>query len=319
MKPWLTLKNKIDLVLIVFKWVNHDQRCFGQDILEYLNMKMALFPDNTLWFMVRLILSVSGLVVVLYFIQDKLLFHPEVMQLSQVIKIAASERMVLWPATEDYHGLVTTLDTDQSSGTVFVFHGNAGSATDRFYYSENLVTLGYRTILLEYPGYGARLGNDLSEKNLIAEGTAAIKQALSEFGRPIFIIGESLGAGVAAGVVYQNKDVIDGIILVTPWDNLPNIAQSIYWFLPAKYITKYRFDSVEHLRTYHGPLVVLIAEQDEIIPRSSSMALYDQYQSTKKLVILSNVTHNTWPSVMDQNRWLEIMSFLSINVQKPEY
>jgi len=37
---------------------------------------------------------------------------------------------------------------------ILVFHGNSGSVLDRLFYFKALVGLGYRVILLEYPGYG---------------------------------------------------------------------------------------------------------------------------------------------------------------------
>jgi len=48
-----------------------------------------------------------------------------------------------------------------------------------------LEKLGYRVILAEYPGYGARDGSP-SETTLISNGVETLKQALNDFGDPFF-------------------------------------------------------------------------------------------------------------------------------------
>ena len=64
-----------------------------------------------------------------------------------------------WPeALQNYQALLFERKNIEIKGTVLVFHGNAGNASDRFFYGPVLNTLGYRTLLVEYPGYGGRKG-----------------------------------------------------------------------------------------------------------------------------------------------------------------
>ena len=49
-------------------------------------------------------------------------------------------------------------DVATANGTVLVFHGNAGCAKDREPYCGLLNKLGWRAVIAEYPGYGARKG-----------------------------------------------------------------------------------------------------------------------------------------------------------------
>jgi thioesterase domain-containing protein len=58
---------------------------------------------------------------------------------------------------------------------------------------------GFRVILAEYPGYGARRGKS-SETTLVAAGRETIRIAAQGFGGPIYLMGESLGCGVACAV-----------------------------------------------------------------------------------------------------------------------
>jgi pimeloyl-ACP methyl ester carboxylesterase len=87
---------------------------------------------------------------------------------------------------------------------VLVFHGNAGSALDRKYYPDALEKLGYRVILVEYPGYGGRRGK-LGEGSFVADARDLVTLARDEFGDPIYVWGESLGCGVAIAVAADRQ------------------------------------------------------------------------------------------------------------------
>lgn len=98
--------------------------------------------------------------------------------------------------------------------------GNAGAAIDRSYYVRALEPLGYRVLLMEYPGYGGRPGSP-SETTLTRDARASIELARQAFGQPIFLWGESLGSGVVAAVVADPTLPVAAVILLTPWDSLP--------------------------------------------------------------------------------------------------
>jgi len=135
-----------------------------------------------------------------------------------------------WPDTDgpSHRGYVSVEPSAaaQNRGTVVVFHGNAGSARDRRYYISALEQRGYRVVLAEYPGYGGRDGKP-GEATFISDGSKTARLALEAFGGPLWIWGESLGAGVAAGVAADDALPVAGVALITPWDNLPVLAQAL--------------------------------------------------------------------------------------------
>jgi len=90
--------------------------------------------------------------------------------------------------------------------------------------------LGYRVILAEYPGYGARKGSP-SETTLISNGVETLKQVLHDFGGPVFLWGESLGSVFVSG---HNADRADsGKALswsrhLIAWPMLPNTITGFF-------------------------------------------------------------------------------------------
>ena len=126
------------------------------------------------------------------------------------------ENMKLWQATnDDYHGLIATRETPAPNGTIVLFHGNGGTALDREFYLAPFEKLGFRVILAEYPKYGGRPGK-VGEKPFVAAGLETVRLAFEQYGEPIYLVGESLGCGVAAAVARQTSKPIAGIILITP-------------------------------------------------------------------------------------------------------
>jgi hypothetical protein len=251
------------------------------------------------------------LVALAYFLQNWLLYHPPRLTLGQVQGSAAALGLRLWPGGEtEYRGLTAISGLLPGRPVVAVFHGNAGSASDRDHYVAALEPLGYSVLLLEYPGFGARPGK-LSEPAFVADAVASLQRAIREADAPIFLMGESLGAGVAASVVGTGQVPVGGIGLITPWDTLPNLAQSLYWFLPTRLLVRDQYDSVQNLRRYRGPVAVLMAEQDEIIPRRHTMALYESLSEPKRLWVFPGATHNRWPNEPEAGWWREAVEFLA--------
>lgn len=244
----------------------------------------------------------------LYFMQDQLLYFPDRYELSVVATASQRGNLRAWPSVDSYRGFMAANPTRSGRGTLVVIHGNAGSALDRTYYSQLFLALGFRVVLLEYPGYGAREGKR-DETGLIADAAHSLRLLRSEYGQPIYVLGESLGAAVAAGSSATPGVLIDGLILCTPWDDLLALAKIHYGFLPVRTLLRDYYDSVNYLKSFHGPLVVIVAERDEIVPRKSSQRLYEAYQGPKKLWTLAG-SHNTWLGFTDRRWWARVIEFL---------
>ena len=67
---------------------------------------------------------------------------------------------------------------------------------------------------------------------------------------------------------------------------------------------------MRNLAGYAGPLAVVMADQDELIPNRLTLRLYQSFAGRKQLWHLKHATHNTWQDSTD-SAWLEdVMGFL---------
>jgi uncharacterized protein len=262
-----------------------------------------------LWLPFILALGYVALCGYTYLMQDNLLYYPDPVRPSST-QLQSVELQLWQPNNSSFRGYVSSGEKNGKAGLVVVFHGNAGSAWHRSYYVQFLETLGYRVVLAEYPGYGGRPGK-LGEKSFVQDARETVRLAYGEFGGPIYLCGESLGAGVLAGVAAEPPEKINGIILITPWDTLPNLAQRFYWYLPVRWLARDRYDNIQNLAGFHGRIAMVLAERDEIVPTAHGMTLFDSLKGAKKRWALKGASHNTWTYFLNDGVWKEIVEFIN--------
>jgi pimeloyl-ACP methyl ester carboxylesterase len=144
-----------------------------------------------------------------------------------------------------------------------------------------------------------------------------VRTALQAYGRPVYLWGESLGCGVATAAAADSGLKVDGIVLLTPWNTLPATAQAHYWFLPARWLVRDRFDNIRNLKQFKGPVAVLMADKDKVIPNRLTLFLYQNIHSAKRLWTFEDAGHNSWPVSPDHSWWAEVMDFVSASSPVP--
>jgi pimeloyl-ACP methyl ester carboxylesterase len=242
-----------------------------------------------------------GLLALVYVWQDRLLYFPQRAKVEELV----SAGLTPWPAAEDFRGLVAE-PRGAARGTAIVFHGNAGHAGHRAYYAQALVPLGFRVILAEYPGYGPRAGKP-GEESFIRDASEIVALAHAQYGGPLLLVGESLGAAVAAGAGALQRESTKGLILITPWDRLADVASHHYRWLPVKWLLRDPYDTAARLAKFDRPVVVVVAGQDSIVPARFGVTLHAALGGPKHLIQIEGAGHNDWPGRGDASWWQTAM------------
>lgn len=195
-----------------------------------------------------------------------------------------------------------------------VFHGNGGMAINRTYYAEGLQSVPgedrWAVYILEYPGYGAREGRP-SENAFYDAAREALAELFLTEEEGLYLIGESLGSGVASQMAAEFPGRINGVLLVTPFTSLADVGARHFWGFPVRLVLLDRYDNVAALEKYQGPVAILLAEHDEVIPVDLGQELYDGYDGPKRLWIQEGRTHNTLDLSPGHPWWEELTGFLS--------
>src|SRR5258707_150507 len=92
-------------------------------------------------------------------------------------------------------------------------------------------------------------------------------------------MGRSLGSGVAVHLAAHRP--LRGVILVSPYDSMVEVAKRHYPFLPISLMLRHRFDSLASVPQIEAPLLCLVATEDRVIPGAHSRALFEAWRGAK--------------------------------------
>ena len=271
--------------------------------------EIMVLPRFSMGILIVLLLVGYGVITAaVYFQQDAMIFFPAKQTSEEAERLATRDGFVPWKNTAGVQIGWQSLDGDPKNA-LLVVHGNAGNALHRTYYHQYARQGGrWKTYILEYPGYGFRAGQP-TEASLTAAGMEAVDELAKTPGGKIWMLGESLGSGVAAAVAANRKEKVSGLILVTPFDSMVEAARSHYPWLPVKMLLRTRFESDKHLAGYPGPAAFVIAEKDTVVPAVLGQKLFDSYPGQKQLWVAPGSGHDV--SRFLATDWPLIVSFLT--------
>jgi len=148
------------------------------------------------------------------------------------------------------------------------FHGNGENleTMHRAGLYERLDRLDVAYLAVDYPGYG-RSGGKPSEESLVAGAEAGLDR-LREMhpGRPLVVVGWSLGAAVAVQLAARRPGALDGVALLSPWSRLADTAAAHFPGFMARPLVGDRYDSLAAAPRITAPVLVMHGERDRIIP-----------------------------------------------------
>ncbi len=236
----------------------------------------------------------------IFFSQEKIIFYPveynrdEIQNIEKQLK---SFEFKFYNKEEKFQ--ITYWESSPKSKNfkiIFYFGGNAENTNyTALEISQHPEILNFKWILINYPGYNGSSGS-VGEKNMYLYASEIYDFIIKQYNTQIeevILIGRSIGSGVASYLHKVKK--CDKLILITPFDSLETIAKIYFPLYPAKLLLKHKFRVVEYLKNSQIPILVLLAEKDEIIPEASTKNLLKQLETmqNKEIFIIPYTSHNT--------------------------
>ena len=143
--------------------------------------------------------------------------------------------------------------------------------------------------LVNYRGYAGSSGTP-SEAALYNDAQV-IFDYVAQHHQSIAVIGRSLGSGVATYLATQRE--IKKLALITPFDSIKEVAQKAYPLYPISLLLKDKYDSIGRAHNIKADNLILIAADDQVIPRQHAeklAAAFNKNQVTVK--VFENAGHN---------------------------
>ena len=218
----------------------------------------------------------------LWFMQERLLFHPE--------PLAADARFAMAPDVHetwvDVPGArlnALHLRLPKPDGVVFFLHGNAGNLQSWFVNSDFYRRANFDLFMIDYRGYGKSTGRIESQAQLEADArTAWASIAQIYAGKRRVIYGRSLGTGLAAGLAAELQPELT--VLVSPYSSLAALATEHYRWVPQA-VLRYPLRTDEVLPRVKTPLLLVHGQDDALIATAHSRLLMQGSPQAKLLIV----------------------------------
>ena len=240
------------------------------------------------------LLSYAGLVLVLWLLQERMIFFP------QPLEPGTSERIrARVPGAEEV--VITAADGTRLRG--WLRHPQGAAAVGLvIYFGGNAEEIGWlvedgpwprewAVALVNYRGYGASEGRP-GERELFADALAIHDTLVARSdlrALPVVVFGRSLGSGVA--VYLAGQRAVAGVVLVSPYDSVRAVASRSYPWVPVGWLLRHPFDSLSRAGALRMPLLVLIAAVDQVVPPVHSRRLLAAWGGPRRSVELAGADH----------------------------
>ncbi len=238
------------------------------------------------------IIVYCGVGIALYYLQEKLMFHPESLPYNYAFKfdIPFKEVNIAMNANDNLN-LVQFFPTGmQTKGVVLYFHGNRGNINRYAKYATNFTKNGYEVWMPDYPGYGKTTGK-LSEENFYKQANEVYKLANSKYKEDsIIIYGKSLGSGIAAWVASKKK--CKRLILETPYYSMADLLGHYAPIYPTNSMAHFKFPTFQYLQEIQEPVTVFHGTDDGVVPYSNGKKLTKFFKPGDEFITIEKGGHN---------------------------
>jgi uncharacterized protein len=236
----------------------------------------------------------------LYFNQEKVIFHPDVLPKDYAFSFAQPFEEINIKARDNTNLNGLLFKAQNSKGLVFYLHGNSGAVNTFGEFAKIYTDLNYDVFFLDYRGFGKSEGNISSQKDLLDDVQIVYNNFKSKYSEDkIIIAGYSIGTGPAAFLAANNNP--RKLILHAPYYSLTYISQIRFPIFPT-FLLKYPLPTNEYVSYVKAPIVIFHGTADTTIPYNSSLRLQKLFKQEDKLITLEGQDH---AGIMSNPKYLD--------------
>jgi len=246
-----------------------------------------------------------GVPLFMWFFQERMLFFPRPLDSRPAPRPNVEEVSVVAADGVKLRGWLVKGDGTPAPLVIY-FGGNAEEVSWLADLAGHFA--GWSLLLVNFRGYGESEGKP-GEKELLEDGLLIHDYAKGRSevnSERIVAMGRSLGSGVAVYLAAHRP--LRGVILVSPYDSIVEVAKRHYPFLPVSLMLRHRFDSIALAPRIEAPLLCLVATGDRVIPAAHSRALFEAWRGSKMWHEVPHADHDSISG--EPEYWRSIADFL---------
>lgn len=233
--------------------------------------------------------------IIFYYLQDKLLLHPQALPNNYVYHFNHPFNEINIDINKNETiNMIQFLPKSPRRGVLLYFHGNMQNINHYAARADLFTSYGYEVWMPDYPGFGKSRGN-LTEAKLYNLAHIIYKLARSKIGQDsIIVYGRSFGTGIAAELGSQYKCKL--LVLETPYFSIPDLAATYAPIYPMESMCMLKLPTYLYLRSVSAPVIIFHGTDDGLIPYRSASKLKKELKAGDKFVTILNGTHNDLPN-----------------------
>ena len=236
-------------------------------------------------FLVLIILSV-----VLYILQDRIIFHAEKLPVNyrflfnndfDEINLETQDNKIL-------NGL--HFKVDDPKGVVLYFHNHAGNIEHWSRSAVFINHLKYDALLMDYRGFGKSTGS-YNEKLMLEDSILWYDYASKMYDESVITVyGRGIGATFATYVSSLNNP--KRLILESPMYDLLFTSRYYYPYVPFKsWIAKYKFDTAAFIKNVNCKIFIFHGKLNTLVDYRNSVELEKLAKDNTELYIIPDGNH----------------------------
>lgn len=249
-----------------------------------------------------IILGYIVIIILLYFLQEKFIFHPEKLPQDFQFKYDRPFKEIFLDVGRKVRLNGLHFPVENPHGVILYFHGNTRSVKGWGKYSKDFTRYGYDVIMMDYRGFGKSTGKR-TEDNMLKDAQFIYLKLKEQYGEDKLIVyGRSIGSGFAVRVSSLNNPRF--CILDAPYYSFLNISSRYLPWLPIPFLLKYPIRADLWMEKVKCHTYIIHGTKDRIIPISSSEKLAAIAPERITLIRIEGGGHNNLPSFPQYHSFL---------------
>lgn len=234
----------------------------------------------------------------------------------ETIKLKSNKEIESW-----------SINTDNSKGTVILFHGFSGDKSSMLDKADIFLELGYNAFLVDFMGSGGSEGNQTTIGFLEAEQVKTCFEYLTEKGEQnIYLFGTSMGS-VAIMKAINDYDINPkGIIIECPFGSMyktvcarfktmnaptfPMAGLLVFWGGLQNGFWAFGHNPTEYAKKINCSTLLLYGAKDEKVSREEIDNIFNNLVGQKKLKIYQEAGHENYLTKYKKEWTQDIKEFL---------
>jgi len=176
---------------------------------------------------------------------------------------------------------------------VLYLHGARWNLTGSVTRIERWRQLGFSVLAVDYRGFGQSSDVAPTEANAYEDGEAAFRYlAALAPGRPLVVVGHSLGGAIAVEVARRHPEAAALVLEATFTSVADMVHESAWGFLPVSLILTQKFDTLSKIADVKVPVMIAHGTRDSIVPFAMGERLYGAATAPKRFVKVEGAGHH---------------------------